>query len=88
MSITHSADGTVTFAGADAVKVYQARALASACKLLDKGIKPNRAYTKTAVIATANRLMSSRFTTRELLACGAALTEWADAQTASLQKGN
>jgi hypothetical protein len=44
-----------TFVGSDATRLYAAVSLRSGLKLLKAGIKPNRAWSKTAALAAATR---------------------------------
>lgn len=54
-TITHSAGGTM-FAGREAVNVFALITLKGALKLYDAtGMKPNRAYTPTAMLAAAGK---------------------------------
>ena len=54
-SITHRSGGGITFAGPDAVRVYQAAALSTGIGLLAAGIKPRRDWTMTRALAACKQ---------------------------------
>lgn len=74
----------VSYSGPDGVKVYQAAVLASALRLLDRGIKPGRYWTKKAAINKASEILGRPFKQRECLLAADLLTEWANKQKMSL----
>lgn len=84
-TITHHEGGGVTFAGADAIEIYRATAIASGLRLYARtGMKPNRAYTSTAMIAAANEITGHVYRRGQYLMAAQALTEWAQRARAAL----
>lgn len=76
-SITNSGAGT-TFTGTGGVNVYRATVIASALRLYAKtGMKANRAYTPTAMLAAANEITGHHYRRGQYEAAAAGLTEWA-----------
>ena len=67
--------------GEAAVQVFRAKTLATALKLYAKtGMKVNRAYTPTNMLATATAITGTKFKRGQYTEAATALTEWADAQ--------
>jgi hypothetical protein len=60
-------------------KIFQALTIASALKLYAKtGIKANRSYTPSNMIAAAREITGKNFKPQEYLAAAEALEEWAE----------
>lgn len=69
----------VTFSGDTGVKVYTLTVLASGLRLYARtGMKPNRAWTPTAMIAKANELTGHVYRRGQYEAAAAACTELAE----------
>jgi len=80
--------GGMSFAGRG-VDVYRATVIASGLKLYAKtGIKPNRAYTPTAMMAAAREITGRKFKARDYMGASEALTEWAKALAAVIHAEN
>lgn len=87
--IEQHASGGMSFVGPDAVKVYQATVIASGLRLYAKcGIKPNRAYTPSAMMAMATALKGGKFKARDYLTAAEALTIWAHSQAEAIHAHN
>ena len=72
-SITSNASA-ITFSGPKAVSVFQYTIIAGALELYAKtGMKANRAYTPTAMIAKANELTGHKFKRGQYFEAAAAL---------------
>lgn len=82
--IEHSQHGSTSFVNKPAVSVYQATVIASGLDLYRKtGMKPNRAYTPKAMMATAAAITGKKFKARDYEGAAKALREWAQGQVAS-----
>ncbi len=69
-----------TFVGKAGVSTYQAIVLKSALKLYAKtGMKPNRAYTPTRMLALAGEITGQKFKRGQYLEAVNALQVWIDA---------
>jgi len=67
----------VSFVGPDQVERYRAIVLASGLKLYAKtGMRPNRAYTPTAMMREAARITGKRFKPRAYLEAARQLELW------------
>lgn len=76
------------FNGPDAVSVYQVLVIASALRLYAKtGMKANRAYTPTAMLAAAKRITGRAFKRGQYVQAADALKAWADAKASTLPQG-
>lgn len=70
--------GGATYAGPDAVAVFRARAVASALRLYARtGLKANRAYTPSAMLAVATEVTGRKFKRGQYAEAAAALDAWA-----------
>lgn len=78
-------DGTVTFAGEGAVRVHQASVLKTAITLLERGIKPNRSYTWTNVLAASGRLTNKKYKRKDSAQAKADLEAWIAEQMKSVK---
>lgn len=79
--------GHTLFAGPDATKLFAATMLRSAIDLyVETGVKVNRAYTPTAMLAAASRYTGKPYKRgpRGLAAASADLTQWIEAMKAAL----
>jgi hypothetical protein len=78
---THTRKRVMTsFTGTPAVNTYQAIALKSAIKIYAKtGMKVNRAYTPTAMLATAGKITGAVYKRGQYDAAVAGLQTWIDA---------
>jgi hypothetical protein len=75
MSITQS-NGAIICTG-EGVNIFQAIAVKGAIKLyINTGMKANRAYTPTNMLATAGRITGKTFKRGQLQAAHDALVEW------------
>jgi len=75
MPITKSAGGAVSFDGPVAVSVFAMLALASGLRLYAKtGMKPNRAYTPSRMLAAAEQYTGLKFKRGEYEKAAQALT--------------
>lgn len=82
--IKTGAGGTV-FAGPDAVRLFQAAAIASALRLYAKtGMQANRAYTPTAMLKAASAITGKAYKRGKYEQAAADLTTWCDAMKAAL----
>ena len=85
-SINHTAGGTM-FAGRAAVEVFRAKAIASGLRLYAKtGMRPNRAYTPTAMLKAATEITGITFKRGQHEQAAQALNEWADTAAKGLVK--
>lgn len=72
-----------TFTGIG-VQVYRAAAIASGLRLYAKsGMKPNRAWTPTAMLRAASEITGQKFKPRDYLGAADALSAWAQATAAA-----
>lgn len=84
-SITYNANGdAVCFNGPDAVRLYQAAALASGIGLLQKGIKPTRGWTMKAALAKATQITGKPYKRSEAAKAQADLRVWVQTMKAAL----
>lgn len=80
-SIKQTESGAVVFSGRAAVDVFRAKTLASALRLYAKtGMKVNRAYTPTNMLATASSITGKKFKRGQFEQAAEALTQWADGE--------
>jgi len=88
-SITSTPSGGTVFTG-KGVNVYAATVIASALRLYARtGIKVNRAYTPSAMLAKATEYTGQTFKGRDKYQQAAeALKQWADAQAAIVHSQN
>lgn len=78
-------DGGVSYVGLDAVSLYRATALKSGLRLYAKtGMKPNSAWTPTAMLAAAGGITGKRYKRGQYAAAAADLQIWIDAMRAAL----
>jgi hypothetical protein len=76
--IEHGAGGT-SFVGPDAVSCFAAFALASGLRLYAKtGLRPNRAYTPSAMLAAASRITGKRYKRGQHELAAADVQRWAE----------
>jgi hypothetical protein len=79
-----SANGQ-SFVGPDAVQVYRALVLASACALLSKGIRPNRHCGRKQVLQAAAEITRKNYSaSTPLLDVAQDLKTWADTMRLAL----
>ncbi len=79
MTITTTASGT-TIATGEGVNVFQAIVIKNAIKLYRAtGMKANRAYTPTNMLATAGRIVGKNYKRGELEQAQTDLTAWIEA---------
>lgn len=79
--ITFGPGGSISFQGENAVEVFRARVIANGLRLYARtGMKPNRAYTPTAMIKAANEITGHVYCRGQYEAAAAALDEWATRQ--------
>lgn len=72
-----------TFTGEHGVGAFVATALASGLRLYAKtGMRPNRAWTPTAMLRKAESLTGQKFKRGEYIKAADALKVWADAEAA------
>lgn len=77
-SIISHGNGGMTFTGRG-VEVYRAKVIAMGLRLYARtGMKPNRAYTPTAMLKAATAITGGRFKRGQYLAAAAALDIWAE----------
>lgn len=76
--------GHTTFAGPDAVALYTATVIRSACRMMKTGMRPNRAYTPTAVLAKAGSITGKTYKRGQYDQAIADLDVWIDAMKAAL----
>jgi hypothetical protein len=75
----------VSFVGPDAVQLFRAASLASGLKLYAKTkIKPNRAWTPTAMLCAAAEITLKTYSRGEYLQAAADLTIWVNEMRAAL----
>ena len=86
-SITQTESGAIVFAGGDAVQVFRAKTIASALRLYAKtGMKVNRAYTPTNMLAAATQITGTKFKRGQFEEAAKALTDWANGQAEGMVK--
>jgi hypothetical protein len=87
--IEYDADGNArTFVGREAVDVFAMAAIASGLRLYAAtGMKPNRAYTPSAMMQAAERYTGQTFKKRDYLGAADALSAKVQAEKARLQEG-
>jgi len=72
-------DGGHSFTGSD-VNIFRAAVMASGLRLYAKtGMKPNRAYTPTAMMRAASEITGRKFQARAYMAAAVALDDWINA---------
>jgi hypothetical protein len=77
--------GGTMFAGRDAVKLYQATAIASGLRLYAKtGMKPNRAWTPSAMLKAASGFTGKSYKRGQYVQAADDLKTWCDAMAAAL----
>jgi hypothetical protein len=77
--------GGTTFAGPDAVRLYQARAISAALRLYAKtGMKPNRAWTPSAMLKAATDITGNAYKRGQYLTAADDVKQWADTMAAAL----
>jgi hypothetical protein len=82
-------NGTIVCSGRSAVEVFRAKTIASALKLYAKtGIKMNRAYTPTAMLAAASDITGTKFKRGQFTQAADALSAWADSQIGTTVNAN
>lgn len=64
--IVNAQGAPTSFNGPAGVDVFRMRVMLSAAKLLSKGIRPNRAYTKTNVMAAISQYTGRKYKRTEL----------------------
>ncbi len=75
-SIKQTETGATVFSGRAAVEVFRAKTLASALRLYAKtGMKPNRMYTPTNMLATAATITGQKFKRGQFDLAAQALTD-------------
>lgn len=83
-SIHQTETGATVFSGRDAVEVFRAKTLATALRLYAKtGMKPNRMYTPTNMLAAASQMTGKTFKRGQFEQAAQALSDWADGQVGS-----
>ena len=86
-SIKQTESGAVVFSGRDAVEVFRAKTLASALRLYAKtGMKPNRMYTPTNMLAAASQITGTKFKRGQFEEAAKSLTDWANGQAEGMVK--
>ena len=84
-SITTTESGTVMFEGREAVGVFRAVSIAHGLKLYARcGLKPNRAWTPTAMLKAAGDITGRKFKRGQYVAAAEALLSWAQEARAAL----
>jgi hypothetical protein len=79
--------GGTTFVGADAVALFRATAIASGLRLYAKsGIKPNRAWSPTAMLKAASGITGKAYKRGEYAKAAEDVKAWADEMAAALPK--
>lgn len=74
-------NGSIVCSGRDAVNVFRAKAIASALRLYAKtGMKMNRAYTPTNMLAAASEITGTKFNRGQFEQAAEALTKWAEGE--------
>ena len=74
-----------SFVGVEAVEVFRAAVIASGLKLYAKtGMKPNRAWTPTKMLAAANEITGKRFKRGEYLEAAEAVSAWVQKTKATI----
>ena len=81
--IVYLRDATL-FNGPDAIKMYQAYTIASAIRLLQKGICPTRGYTMKKALAAAGTFTGKKYKRTEAEQAKVDLKLWADTMKAAL----
>jgi hypothetical protein len=82
-AITVSKGGT-TFAGQDAVTLFQVAALKSGIGLLMAGIKPNRQWTMTKALAKASQYTGVKYKRSQARQARADLTIWIETMKSAI----
>ena len=82
-SITYGKGG-ITFAGPDAVAVFQAAALCSGIGLLQVGIKPRRGWTMKLALANATRYTGQVYKRSEADKARSDLKVWIETMKSAL----
>lgn len=78
-TIKQTETGATVFAGRAAVEVFRAKTIASALRLYAKtGIKANRMYTPTNMLAAATQITGQKFKRGQFEQAAQALTDWAE----------
>ena len=86
-SIKQTESGATVFSGRDAVEVFRAKTIASALRLYAKtGMKVNRAYTPTNMLAAATQITGTKFKRGQFEEAAKALTDWANGQAEGMVK--
>jgi hypothetical protein len=86
-SFIQSGAGGTTFAGPDSVALYRATVLRSALQLYARtGMKPNRAYTPTRMLRTAEAITHKKYKRGEYQRAANDLKIWCDTMSAALPK--
>lgn len=77
---------TVVFSGKEGVATYRAIAIKGALRMYAKtGLKANRAYTPTAMLAAATEITGKTFKRGQYEEAAAAIQEWLDARLRYVQ---
>ena len=72
----------IAFNGPDGVAIYRATVLASGLRLYAKtGMKPNRAWTPTAMLQAAGSITGTRYKRGQFEQAALDLKAWVDART-------
>lgn len=75
------------FVGRGAVEVYRAAVIASGLRLYAAtGMKPNRAYTPSAMMRAARSITGRAFKARDYEGAAAALSEWVQGEKERIEK--
>lgn len=77
-------EGSTTFAGPDAVRLYQAAVIRAALKLLIKGIRPTRGATLTGTLKLAGQYTGTTYKRSEATLAIADLTIWIETMKSAL----
>jgi hypothetical protein len=85
-SYVSSSSVGITFAGSDAVRLYQATMIRSAIGLLQKGIQPTRGYTMTKALAIAGSITGKTYKRTKADQAQADLRGWCDEMSVGLSK--
>lgn len=81
-----STSGTVSFVGADATKLYQAKVVVQGLKACKKGSRLNRAYTPTALLRTAGNITGKVYKRGAYDQAVSDLQTWIEAMECALPK--
>ena len=80
-TISTTPSGATVCSGRAAVDVFRAKTIASALRLYAKtGMKMNRAYTPTNMLAAASEITGTKFKRGQFVQAAEALTKWADGE--------